>query len=58
MFKHYFEIIEGIDIYPIFSLLVFLIFFSLTIVFILKSDKEYIKEMSNLPLEGDDQNEN
>ncbi|MFZ1322437.1 MAG: CcoQ/FixQ family Cbb3-type cytochrome c oxidase assembly chaperone [Ignavibacteria bacterium] len=58
MFKHYFEIIEGIDIYPIFSLLVFLIFFSLTIVFILKSDKEYIKQMSNLPLEGDDQNEN
>lgn len=57
MFKHYFEIIEGIDIYPIFSLLVFLIFFSLTIVFILKSDKEYIKQMSNLPLEGDDQNE-
>ncbi|HQY21092.1 MAG TPA: CcoQ/FixQ family Cbb3-type cytochrome c oxidase assembly chaperone [Ignavibacteria bacterium] len=57
MFKHYFEIIEGIDIYPIFSLLVFLIFFSMTIVFILKSDKEYIKEMSNLPLEGDDQNE-
>ena len=57
MFKHYFEIIEGIDIYPIFSLLIFFIFFSLTIVFILKSDKEYIKEMSNLPLEGDDQNE-
>ncbi|MBK8983524.1 MAG: CcoQ/FixQ family Cbb3-type cytochrome c oxidase assembly chaperone [Ignavibacteria bacterium] len=57
MFKHYFELIEGIEIYPIFSLMVFIIFFTLIFGFILKTDKKYIKEMSNLPLEGDDENE-
>ncbi|MBK9334283.1 MAG: CcoQ/FixQ family Cbb3-type cytochrome c oxidase assembly chaperone [Ignavibacteria bacterium] len=57
MFKHYFELIDGIEIYPIFSLMVFVIFFSLTFGFILKTDKKYIKEMSYLPLEGDDENE-
>ncbi|MBS1517512.1 MAG: CcoQ/FixQ family Cbb3-type cytochrome c oxidase assembly chaperone [Bacteroidetes bacterium] len=57
MFKHYFELLDGIDIYPIFSLIVFLIFFIIVILYILKTDKSKFKEISNLPLEGDNNSE-
>ncbi|MBV6479313.1 MAG: hypothetical protein HGGPFJEG_02084 [Ignavibacteria bacterium] len=53
MFKHYFEIIEGIDIYPIISLLVFFLFFIGVTAYLFLIDKSYIKEMENLPLEKD-----
>ena len=42
MFKEIFEGIQGIDIYPIFSLLLFLSFFVLSAVWIFSLDKGYI----------------
>jgi cbb3-type cytochrome oxidase subunit 3 len=54
MFKHYFERIEGIEFYAIFSLLLFFSFFILCIVWIIKLDKKYIKKMENLPLESNE----
>ena len=53
MFKHYFELIEGIELYAIFSLILFFSFFILCIVWIIKLDKKYIKKMEGLPLESD-----
>lgn len=53
MFKHYFELIEGVEIYPIFSLIVFILFFSVILVWSFKADKSYLREMENLPLEKD-----
>lgn len=58
MYKEIFEGIEGIDIYPIFSLLLFLIFFTATALWIVKLDKNYIEEMENLPLENSENKEN
>lgn len=51
MFKHYFETIQGIDIYPVISLLIFFIFFVGLFVWIIRADKKYINTMKNLPLD-------
>lgn len=58
MFKHYFERIQGIEIYPIISLLIFFIFFVLLFAWVIRADKKYINKMKNLPLDGIDTNEN
>lgn len=50
MFKNYFESISGIDIYPIFSLILFLGFFLFVIAWTFKADKSYLKEMEQLPV--------
>mgnify|MGYP006879015762 FL=1 len=52
MFKHYFESIHNIEIWPIISLAIFLMFFIGLIIWVLIVDKKYIKEMENLPLES------
>jgi cbb3-type cytochrome oxidase subunit 3 len=58
MFKHYFEGMEGISFYPIFSLFVFVIFFIAVAIWMIKSDKQYLEEMSRKPLESDESKEN
>ena len=50
MFKHYFEQIQNIEIWPIISLVIFFVFFSLTIVRIFFMDKKHIDKMKSLPL--------
>lgn len=57
MFKHYFEIIDGIDIYPIISLLIFFIFFVLLFIWVIRVDKQYIKDMEELPLDRTQSNQ-
>jgi len=51
MFKHYFEQIEQVAIYPIFSLIVFVSFFLGLLIWVWKVSSKYIKHMSHLPLE-------
>ncbi len=51
MFKHYFEQIHNIEIWPIISLSIFFIFFLCLILYIVTIDKKYIREVSELPLE-------
>ncbi len=57
MFRKYLESIAGVDIYPIISLLIFFIFFTLLITWVVRTRKEYVDELSNLPLETDSKNE-
>jgi cytochrome c oxidase cbb3-type subunit IV len=52
MFKHYFERIQDIEIYPIISLSIFFLFFLSLLIWVLKVNKKYIQKMKNLPLEG------
>jgi cytochrome c oxidase cbb3-type subunit 4 len=54
MFKHYFEIIDGIEIYPVISLLMFFIFFSAVFYWSVKVDKNYLKKMEEIPFENDE----
>ncbi len=53
--KHYMEGITGIEIYPIISLLIFFSFFVVLFLWVSTAKKEYIEEVSNLPLENQNQ---
>jgi cytochrome c oxidase cbb3-type subunit IV len=55
MIKDLLQSVEGITIYPIISLIVFVLFFVLIIIWMIKVDKNYIKKMENLPLEKDEE---
>jgi len=56
--KHYFGSIDGIEIYPIISLVFFFIIFITMLIIVLKIPKNSIEEISNLPLENDSKNNN
>jgi len=49
-FINYLESIAGIAIYPMISLFIFFIFFSLLIAYVVKADKQHITELENMPL--------
>ncbi|MDY8134931.1 CcoQ/FixQ family Cbb3-type cytochrome c oxidase assembly chaperone [Aquimarina sp. 2201CG5-10] len=49
--KGHMESIEGIEIYPMISLLIFFIFFTALFWWVYTAKKEHIKEVSNIPLE-------
>lgn len=48
---------EGLSLYPVISLIIFVLFFAILIIWMIKVDKNYIKKMSNLPIEEKDENE-
>lgn len=50
-FGNYLDKIAGIGIYPLFSLLVFFVFFVVLIWRVSTMDKKSIAEISNIPLE-------
>ncbi len=52
--KHHMETISGIEIYPLISLLIFFIFFTVLIVWVSRSDKGYNARMANMPLEEEE----
>jgi cytochrome c oxidase cbb3-type subunit IV len=54
--KQYAETIRGIDIYPLISLFIFLLFFIAVLWYVKKMDKHKVEEMSNLPLDMNDDN--
>lgn len=54
--KQYAETIRGIDVYPIISLFIFLLFFIAVIWYVRKMDKKHVEEISNLPLDLNDEN--
>ena len=53
MFKHYFEQIHNIEIWPIISLVIFFVFFTFTIVWILFLDKKHTDKMKSLPFDDE-----
>lgn len=52
--SHYFESVAGIEIYPIISFLIFFIFFIAVTYMVVRMNKTEIMEISNMPLEGDE----
>ena len=50
--KGYMDSIDGIEIYPIISLLIFFIFFVALFYWVITAKKNYIKEMSHIPLDN------
>lgn len=55
--KGYMDSIDGIEIFPIISLLIFFTFFVGLFYWVFTAKKEYIKSVSNLPLEQDNLND-
>ena len=49
--KNHMTSIGHIEIYPIFSFVIFFVFFLLVLLLVMKSDKKFITKMQNLPLE-------
>lgn len=54
--KGHMESIEGVATYPMISLLIFFVFFALLFWWVFTARKEYIKEVSEIPLEDNNQN--
>ncbi|WNH07915.1 CcoQ/FixQ family Cbb3-type cytochrome c oxidase assembly chaperone [Thalassobellus suaedae] len=50
--KNYMESITGIEIYPIISLLIFFTFFVVLFLWVFTAKKDYIKTVSNIPLDN------
>lgn len=53
--KEHLANIEGINIYPIISLLIFFIFFIALLYYVKKMDKKKVEEISQLPLDSPEQ---
>ena len=49
--KKYAESIDGINIYPMISLLILFFFFVVLLYYVKKMDKERVKEISRIPLD-------
>ncbi|HPF11254.1 MAG TPA: CcoQ/FixQ family Cbb3-type cytochrome c oxidase assembly chaperone [Flavobacteriaceae bacterium] len=52
------ENIDGVQIYPIISLLIFFVFFLLLFWWVFTAKRNYISEVSNIPLDQEDNNTN
>jgi len=51
MFRNILNSIDGVSVYPIFSLIVFTVFFTALGFWVFKADKSYVKHMENLPFD-------
>lgn len=49
--KQYAETIVGIEVYPLVSMMIFILFFLAVTVYVLVLSKGYVKEMEEMPLE-------
>ena len=55
--KNHMESITGIEIYPMISLLIFFAFFVVLFWWVFTAKKDYITEVSNIPLDNQNQTE-
>lgn len=51
-FINYIEKISGVDIYGLLSLIIFVGFFTAMLIYVARSDKKEMKEISQIPLEN------
>ncbi|MFT3682164.1 MAG: CcoQ/FixQ family Cbb3-type cytochrome c oxidase assembly chaperone [Ferruginibacter sp.] len=52
-FTYYLEKIAGVSIYPVISLLLFVAFFTIVTLWVLRTDKRIIEHIENLPLDNE-----
>ncbi len=51
-FINYLQSITGVGIYPLTSLIMFFLFFTILTIYVVKADKKYIQKMKNIPFPG------
>lgn len=49
--KNHMDTIGGIEIYPLISFVIFFLFFTGLLIYVMKVDKKTIKKLSNIPLD-------
>ncbi|SFD33448.1 hypothetical protein SAMN05518672_1011683 [Chitinophaga sp. CF118] len=54
-FVNYLETITGVSVYPLSSLIIFTIFFTVATIWALKADKSMIDHISHIPLDGEEE---
>lgn len=54
--KQYADSIKGVDVYPIISLFIFVLFFIAVLYYVRKMDKRRIDQMKHLPLDLEPEN--
>ena len=52
MYKDILRSIGGIDVFPVFSLIVFVVVFAAAIVYALRIDRRHLAHLASLPLDG------
>jgi len=50
--KHHLDTIDGVEIFPVVSFLIFFSVFVFALIYVVKADKSHMDEMSNLPLDN------
>jgi len=55
--KQYAESIDGVNIYPMISLVIFFLFFVVLLYYVKKMDKTSVKQISRIPLDDDQSQE-
>lgn len=55
-FINYLESIAGIAVFPMISLFIFFLFFSLLLVYVFRADKQHISDLKNIPLDNEANN--
>ena len=53
LIKHHLTGINGVEIYPLFSLLIFTVFFALVLIRVIRMKKGHVSEVSHMPLDND-----
>jgi hypothetical protein len=51
--KHNLTTIDGVEIFPMLSLLIFVLFFALVIVRVIRMSKSQVEELSDIPFEDE-----
>lgn len=58
MYKYVLRSMEGVDIYPVISLIIFFVFFMGLLWWVFRKDGQYINTVSELPFQDDEKVEN
>lgn len=53
-FIHYIEKISGVDIFGLFSLIMFVVFFTIMLIWVFKTKNQEYKEISRIPLDNEE----
>ncbi len=56
--KHHMTSIDGIEIFPVISFVIFFTFFVGLIIWVMRMKKHTVDEMANMPLSSDNPNDN
>ncbi len=53
--KHHMETIAGIELFPLLSFIIFFLFFTICLIWVVRADKKRMDEISKLPLENENE---